>query len=309
MDMEEVELLLRNRPALLHQKSEGHNRTLLWEAVNSRKAELTKYLISLGADLNIPGRYRNKNLLLLKPYCIAVLKKQNQLAQLLLDSGHEMDIYSASYLGLNDKITSMMRDNSGQCNELLSADKIWNCTALHYAALGGNVNTIKTLISGGADVRPHSKLLYEIACRADRFDIIALVSKHGADPSAADVPSVLYPDNKDISDFFFSNGLDPNKAGWKGWPPIAYLSRGDKGEHPDRIKTLIKYGAEVNAANPKGITALHAAAKAGFVSVVKVLLDAGANTNAKDNSGRKPIDLSLKFKKFGVAELLKKHRQ
>jgi len=187
---------------------------------------------------------------------------------------------------------------------LLLEDKIWDCTPLHYAVLGGNVDTIEKLIIHGAEVKPHSKLLYEIACRANRLDIITLITKYGADPAAADVPSVLYPNNQEISDFFFSNGLDPNKIGWKGWPPIVYLSRGDKGEHPARIKTLIKYGAEINAANPKGITALHAAAKAGFISVIKVLLNAGADTSKKDSSGNKPIDISLKFKKHEVAALL-----
>jgi len=117
MDIEEVKLLLQERPNLLHQKSEGHNRTLLWEAVNSKKLDLVKYLISLGADVNIPGRYRNKNLLLLKPYCIAIQKKQLQMTQLLIDNGHEMDIYSASYLGLNDIVTSHIQDlgHQGSC--------------------------------------------------------------------------------------------------------------------------------------------------------------------------------------------------
>ena len=41
-----------------------------------------------------------------------------------------------------------------------------------------------------------------------------------------------------------------------------------------------------------GDTPLHIAASHGHLEVVKILLEAGANVNAKNNSGMKPEDLA-----------------
>ena len=109
-------------------------------------------------------------------------------------------------------------------------------------------------------------------------------------------------------EFFFSRGVDVNKKDKiTQWPPIAYVSRGDKGEHPQKVKALIQYGADVNAAGPKGVTALHAAAKAGFVSVIEVLLKAGADINGKMGSGETPLGLAKKHRRDGAERILKEH--
>ena len=306
-DLGYVKKLILENPELLNQKTGGHNRTMLWEAVNSKKLELAIYLISKGANVNIPGRYRNQTLLLLKPYCIAFKKRDKAMAKLLLENGHEMDTYSTSFLGLDDDLMKMLRYDPMCSNEILAEDEIWKCTPLHYGTLGGHETIIGKLIAYGAEVTPHSKLLYEIACRKNDFKLIKYLTDHGADPSMANVPSVLHPNNDELSDYFFNRGLDPNKTGWKGWPPIVYLSRGDKGENPGRIKQLIKHGADINAQNPKGVSALHAAAKAGYLSVLQVLIDAGADLYLQDKSGKTPLDLSIKFNKVKAAALIQKH--
>jgi hypothetical protein len=70
---------------------------------------------------------------------------------------------------------------------------------------------------------------------------------------------------------------------------------------------LLEHGADVNAqvtgtktysmrvsrapSSNEGMTALHVAAQAGRVDLVRFLLDKGANTEIADASGRKPIDL------------------
>ena len=306
-DLGYVQKLLSEQPHLLNQRTGGHNRTMLWEAVNSKKLELVTFLISKGANVNIPGRYRNQTMLLLKPYCIATKKRDKAMAKLLLENGHEMDTYSTCFLGLDDDLMKMLRYDPTCPNKILDEDEIWNCTPLHYGTLGGHETIIGKLIAYGAEVTPHSSLLYEIACRKNDFKLIKYLTEHGADPTMVSVPSVLYPNNDELSDYFFNKGLNPNKVGWKEWPPIAYLSRGDKGEHPGRIKQLIKHGAELNAQNPKGVSALHAAAKAGYLNVLRVLIDAGADLAIQDNSGNTPLDLSIKFNREEATALLLKH--
>lgn len=99
-DVDGIKELLEEFPQIINRPSEGHNRTILWEAVNKNRIPLAEYLIRKGADVNIPGRYRSQSFVLLKPYCIAVRNKNESLQNLMLSNGHQMDIYSLSYLSL-----------------------------------------------------------------------------------------------------------------------------------------------------------------------------------------------------------------
>ena len=55
-------------------------------------------------------------------------------------------------------------------------------------------------------------------------------------------------ERREIADLLIAHGasihaVDPEYP----WPAIAYESRGDRGNHPERIQALIDYGADVNA--------------------------------------------------------------
>jgi hypothetical protein len=61
----------------------------------------------------------------------------------------------------------------------------------------------------------------------------------------------------------------------------------------DMVKLELEAGADVNAADKEGDTALHVAAAKGLDPVVKLLADSGANVNAKDGRRQTPLDLAL----------------
>ena len=54
------------------------------------------------------------------------------------------------------------------------------------------------------------------------------------------------------------------------------------------VKMLLKEGADVNARDKYGRTALYVAAWRGHVEIVKMLLKEGADVNAADNDGNTP---------------------
>jgi len=57
----------------------------------------------------------------------------------------------------------------------------------------------------------------------------------------------------------------------------------------DKVRRLIKGGANVNVASDFGTTPLHSAAMKGSVEVIKTLLELGAALEARDTLGRTPL--------------------
>jgi ankyrin repeat protein len=59
------------------------------------------------------------------------------------------------------------------------------------------------------------------------------------------------------------------------------------------IKLLLAAGGDVNAKDPRGLTPLHEAARWGWNDVVKFLVANGADVNAKDTRGNTVVDSAL----------------
>jgi len=70
------------------------------------------------------------------------------------------------------------------------------------------------------------------------------------------------------------------------------LLRAIKEGHVDRIKKLIDAGADVNAQNSEGWTALHTACYWEHHAIVCLLLDYGAEARARDNWDETPLHVA-----------------
>jgi hypothetical protein len=62
----------------------------------------------------------------------------------------------------------------------------------------------------------------------------------------------------------------------------------------------------VNALVPKGRTALHYAAAAGFLEVMTILLDDGANYWIRDQQGETPLALARRYGRIAAGNLLRR---
>jgi hypothetical protein len=75
----------------------------------------------------------------------------------------------------------------------------------------------------------------------------------------------------------------------------------------DVVKILLEHGADVNPRNVDGITPLHLATVAGHVDVARILLEHGADVNTKNEDNQTPLHYAAIEGHAVVARLLLEH--
>jgi ankyrin repeat protein len=104
---------------------------------------------------------------------------------------------------------------------------------------------------------------------------------------------------------------DPRRVNARGVGDRTPLHLAARGGHRDVAELLLQRGAEVNARAEgefgHGLTPLHEAARGGHREVVKLLLEHGADVNTRNDAGKSPLELAVEGGHFDVAELLRRH--
>ncbi len=300
-DLETVRQLVDDNPAWIHTVG-SHGRTMLWEAAYRGRLAMVQFLLERGADINLPGCYHIEHRLEITPYCVARYEGRDLVADSLLQRGAALDIHTAAYLKDYDTVQAHLDNDAdlvnsgylqavmlpaGQPHTFEHRHAAW-ATPLCYAIVGGNPAIVELLISRGATIKPHSERFLDYAIAYDWVEIAKLLLENGADSSKA--PRIL-DDNSEMSVLLKAHGVPPKDINAKNqnWPSLVYACRGDNGEHPDEIQQLLALGADINIQNYKGKTGLHYAAKAGFLKVINLLIENGADLDALDSDGETPL--------------------
>jgi hypothetical protein len=302
-DIEALRQLLTRHPERLNQRG-SHNRTLLWEAVRRGKLPAVQWLVEQGADVNATGRYNGESFVQLTPYCAAIYYHRLEVAEYLRSHGAQEDIFRAAFLGDIEPVARELAIHPERINAEDPQDPIYYVPLLSFAVAGGQIDLVESLLKRGAVVAPYSLQLLSLAAKDGRKDILELLLNHHAQIVPVGEYYFYNTYTLDILRYFLEHGASPSLKGENGFPPLVYLCRADKGEQPEKIKLLLEYHAPVNALGPKGRTALHYAAAAGFQEVVTILLDHGTNYWIRDHQGETPLALARRYDRIDTANML-----
>lgn len=190
---------------------------------------------------------------------------------------------------------------------------------LFLAAGGSDAAEVRGLLDAGANVNARQALtgmtpLMACSTRA----IAAILLERGADARARDLlgatalhHAVFAPEAVSLAPLLVSHGADVNAIAEKQnaeSPLLAARRLFFEGRDPKRaeavIRMLVAAGADVNAADDAGYTALATAAVNRKPDMTRLLLSLGADTARRTKDGQTPLAIARELGFMEIAELL-----
>ncbi|KAL7787976.1 ankyrin repeat-containing domain protein [Trichoderma ceciliae] len=266
-----AKLCLEERADPSHQDDKGS--TPLYWAVYNNSYDITKILLENGADASMPGK-DGQTLLYW-----AVYNNSYDITKILLENGADASmpgkdgytlLFWAVYKNSYD-ITKILLENGADASTA-SKDGL-----LYWAVYKRSIDLIKILIENGADASTpdkdgHTPLYW--AVYNNSYDITKILFEHGADASMPGkdgctplhIPTIYKPAIDVNMRFYFGLGLRLGTS-----LPEA------SSETCDVVRLLIEKGADIEALDCRGTTALGRALDAGHTKIIEVLLEKGAD--------------------------------
>jgi len=241
--------------------------------------ECARVLLKAGADINA-GDPNN-----ITPMVMALINGHYDVAAFLIEQGADPNIGDATG---RTPLYAAVDDHSMPESNLPAPREVDNKL--------GSLDVVNLLLAHGADVNVQLKKQVPYRTKVDRGADTMLTT--GTTPilraaKAGDVP---------VMQTLLSKGANVNLATRFGITPLMAAAglgtkeedttgrRKTEAEAVAAIKLCLDAGADVNAIDNQGDTALHGAAQKGYDQVVQFLAGHGAKLDVKDKKGRTPLD-------------------
>ena len=268
--------------------------TPIWISTYTSDIELTKYLISLGADVNVVcGNLE------MTPLHIACHNKHTELVKLLLESGADANVID--HWNFTPSIYAVL------CNDPFIVITILNLLIKY----GGDMN-FGAVLNADSDVRCGFNLnIGEFGCQ---YDTSLGVNTFITQPQGPISGNALHHSAQnpyipnEILALISEAGCNVNSQNLHGQTPlmcavmdIYYDYHQNIQQH---IELLLEKGALLNIQDNRGWTALHYACQRGGLSAMKSLLAAGADCSIQGALNETPLWILLIYGWKTAAEYL-----
>jgi len=202
-------------------------------------------------------------------------------------------LYEAAIHYDDDAIRSLLAEGHDPNEQTIGGD-----TPLRLAAGRGATGIMRLLIDGGADCDAADGSGFRAIHRAaanGEVPAVALLIERGADARAITLDgrsplhlAVAAECGKCVAALLHA-GVPVDIAGANGRTPLIAISAhlAPKPEHIELVRLLLAAGADVNAADAVGTTALHVAS--WQPELLGLLLSVGASVDARDHAGCTPL--------------------
>jgi len=272
-----------------------HGPRLLLVAAVRCKVRVAEEILRQGVDANalamLPGSDASSyglyglSMLRITPLCGALATRRESVVRLLVEHGAQYDIFTAACLGDLAAVQQLLDMAPDLADVRDPGCDVAPITPLTHAVFAGQFEVARLLLQRGASVGVNSILLVRAAANNGHEALVYLLLEHGANAATGAGVWVLYPA---IADKLLTRGANINQEPGS-WIGLCCTGNSGHKENAPLARAMLKYGADF-CARYKGRTALHCAAKAGFVNVVEALIEQGADVNARNDRGQTPLD-------------------
>ena len=301
------ECLVRKRPQDVHARG-GRCVTPLHAASDNGHASIALLLLEHGAEVDSGGPYHHT------PLHLSAYRGFTDTTRLLIDCGANLNA-----INVGQETPLIMASNNGRlevamlllaCGAEPDLPDNSGWTPLHVASLNGHEDIVRLLLDHDANPNTENDIRdtpLHIASFHGKITTMRLLLERGADVGALNMQGgtplhdAVQSGRPDVVQLLLDHGSDVN-AQHEGDRTVLPMAT----HHGHPRKFLLMRGADANAQDGDGWTALHLAASRGNVEVGKLLLTRGGRWYTRNNEGNTPLQVALEGDHSEITQLLSK---
>jgi Raf kinase inhibitor-like YbhB/YbcL family protein len=279
--------------------------TPLMVAASQGDVAIARMLIAAKADVNAAGKDGSTALMR------AASANRVDAVKLLLSSGATVNaktsggmtpLMVAAFGGHVETVRALLANKAD-----VAARDNQQRTALMAGSASGDAATVEALIAAGADVGvldAGGGTAITYAASQGHSAAVAALQRHGAKPTALELTMAAQECQPEMVRAMLGTGLPVN--GLEGRVPPIVAAAGEN--CVDVVTLLLDRGANINATDHDGWTALIKATQAGNVDLVALLVKRGADIEIADGTGRKAWTYAALAGRNDIADIFKQVR-